>query len=484
MKLRLSSRQSALAQAQAYQVGAALKKAHPDLEIEYLFRESLGDKNLTDPLWKMPEKGVFTEDFFQDLVQNKTDLVVHSWKDLPTESKAETSIVATLPRADQRDLLLFKKSSLKKKALKIFSSSPRRALNIKPFLKWSLPWPFDSLDFQSVRGNIPTRIQKLLENTDIDGLIVAKAALDRLLTDDHFPETVAQLRLNLKQLNWMVMPLSENPNAAAQGAIAIEISRTRPEVLKMMEKINCVSTFSTAQREREILQEFGGGCHLALGMSVLDRSYGRIEIVKGLTPDGVEISSKKFYPKKSYPLEMKVGRLEFLSLRVQKPSDIERTEAIFVAKAEAFHAGTQSDYVWAAGLQTWRKLAAQGVWVNGSSESLGEIEEPQIEILSGKKLEWGRMTHEDASESTNDSIKKNMGTYSLELELKTTVLDDSAAFRWKSGSEFILALQRFPELKNRFHICGPGRTYDTIKQLLGHEQNIFVELNDEFVTVI
>ena len=484
MKLRLSSRQSALAQAQAYQVGAALKKAHPGIEIEYLFRESLGDKNLTDPLWKMPEKGVFTEDFFQDLVQNKTDLVVHSWKDLPTEAKKETEIVATLPRADQRDLLLFKKSSAKKKSLKIFSSSPRRALNVKPFLNWALPWPFTELEFQSVRGNIPTRIQKLLENPEVDGLIVAKAALDRLLSDEHFPETVQQIRTALEKLNWMIMPLTENPNAAAQGAIAIEISKSRPEVLKLIQKINCESTFKSAQREREILQEFGGGCHLALGMSVLDRSYGRIEIVKGLTPSGTEISSKKFYPQKPRSPKMKIGRLEFISLRVQKDSKLEKTEAVFVAKAEAFQASVQPDYVWAAGLQTWRKLAAQGVWVHGSSESLGEIEEPQIEILSGKKLQWGRMTHEDAPTQTEVNDKKNLGTYNLELELKTTVLDDSEAFQWKSGSEFILALQRFPELKNRFHICGPGRTYDTIKKHLGHEQNIFVELNDEFVTVI
>lgn len=54
-------------------------------------------------------KGVFTEDFNQELLGGETDLVVHSWKDLPTEIKTETEIVATLPRADQRDLLLVKK---------------------------------------------------------------------------------------------------------------------------------------------------------------------------------------------------------------------------------------------------------------------------------------------------------------------------------------------------------------------------------------
>jgi hydroxymethylbilane synthase len=203
MKLRLSSRQSALAQAQAFQVGSALTKAFPELEIEYLFRESLGDKNLTDPLWKMPEKGVFTEDFFRDLVDNKTDLVVHSWKDLPTEVKSETQIAATLPRADQRDLLLFKKKSLKKQNLQIFSSSPRRVLNIGSFLKKALPWNFDNLNFQNVRGNIPTRIQKLLDDESVDGLVLAKAALDRLLTEVRFTEVQLSIRNALEKLEWM-----------------------------------------------------------------------------------------------------------------------------------------------------------------------------------------------------------------------------------------------------------------------------------------
>ena len=95
--IKISSRQSALAKIQAYQVGQTLESASGS-PVEYLFRESLGDKNLTDPLWKMPEKGVFTEDFYIDLIKNQTDMVVHSWKDLPTEIKPETKIAATLPR--------------------------------------------------------------------------------------------------------------------------------------------------------------------------------------------------------------------------------------------------------------------------------------------------------------------------------------------------------------------------------------------------
>jgi len=113
--IKISARSSQLAKLQAYLVGDELLKHYPNLNIKYEFRESLGDKNLTDPLWKMPEKGVFTEDFYRDLVDGHTDMVVHSWKDLPVESKEDTFISATLPRADQRDILIFKKNSVEKK---------------------------------------------------------------------------------------------------------------------------------------------------------------------------------------------------------------------------------------------------------------------------------------------------------------------------------------------------------------------------------
>ena len=68
MRVTIASRRSDLARIQAYQVGDALRAAHPQIEINYSFHESLGDKNLSDPLWKMPEKGVFTRDFREGLL--------------------------------------------------------------------------------------------------------------------------------------------------------------------------------------------------------------------------------------------------------------------------------------------------------------------------------------------------------------------------------------------------------------------------------
>src|SRR5229473_1814366 len=262
MRVTLASRRSELARIQAYQVGDALRLAAPHTEISYSFHESLGDRNQNDPLWQMPEKGVFTQDFRAGLLRGDFDVVVHSWKDLAIEDDAETEIAATLPRADARDLLLVPVSRWLEIArtgtMSILTSSPRRSYNLKSFLPTALPAQLRKLNFIDVRGNVPTRVKKLLQ-LDVDGLIVAKAAIDRLLEaePDEFAATRAELRRALSQCLWMVLPLSTNPSAPAQGALAIEIARSRPELRALLAPINCADTFVAVVQEREILRGYG-----------------------------------------------------------------------------------------------------------------------------------------------------------------------------------------------------------------------------------
>jgi hydroxymethylbilane synthase len=449
LKLRISSRQSELAQFQAYQVGEALQKAEPSLEIEYLFRESLGDKNLQDPLWKMPEKGVFTEDFYADLIEEKTE--------------------------DQRDLLLYKKSSHGKKNIRLFSSSPRRAHNLKDFLSWALPWKSDEVQFESVRGNIATRVRKWRENSEVDGLIVAKAAFDRLLDGKRFSETCSFLQETLKEADWMVLPLTFNPNAAAQGALAIEVKNGRDDVAALLKKINCEKTFLDAQKERDILKTFGGGCHLALGMSCLTRAYGDITIVKGLTPDGKSIDQKTMVAKKSVPVDLPKVRLEFTHERTRLPlPDVHDLDALYVSKAEAWPTDLKfSGLIWTAGCETWKKLASLGVWVSGSNESLGEGEDFRVDNFFATSLRWGRLSHADASPKGS---KKPLATYKINTHLVSQNIKADCAFIWTSPQEFDLAVTRFPQIKFEKHICGSGRTYDALVQRLGTTENLYIEI--------
>lgn len=488
MRLRISARKSDLARLQAYQVGEALQKKIPGIEILYNFRESLGDKNLNDPLWRMPEKGVFTEDFVQDLLEEKTDLVVHSWKDLPTAPRVGSKVIATLPRADQRDLLLFKNNHEARvratRSLKVFSSSPRRAYNLENFLQSHMPYSLRQVHFHNVRGNIQTRVRKLLEDPDVDALIVAKAAIDRLLTAkaSEFQETRVFLRENLDNLNWMVLPLSVNPNAAAQGALAIEIKEGRPELERVLAQIDCRDTFVSAQQERDTLASFGGGCHQKIGVAVLKRSYGDIFFLKGLTDAGQVLDEKKLlreYPPQKFPAaklasskELPVERAK--SLPVQIPKSV---QGLWVAKAEAYPENLNfSGLVWTAGLQTWKKLADQGIWVHGSSEGLGEDENPLIEILFGSPVKWAKLSHLEAPE---DSGKEKLSTYQVKVSAEQWSIGDREAFYWKSGSQFLAALHKEPSLIHKRHACGPGNTYKILRDKLGPQASIEIYLDED-----
>src|SRR5262249_19847472 len=216
MRVTIASRRSDLARIQAYQVGKALQSAHPQLEIKYSFHESLGDRNQHDPLWQRPEKGVFTQDFREGLLRHDFDLVVHSWKDLAIEEDPQTEIAATLPRADARDILLIREDRWPQIQstgdVAILTSSPRRAYNLDSFLRVALPAKVRTLNFVNVRGNVPTRIRKLFQS-DVDGLIVAKAAIDRLLEAEQteFAITRAEVRKALTRSPWMLLPPSPNP---------------------------------------------------------------------------------------------------------------------------------------------------------------------------------------------------------------------------------------------------------------------------------
>lgn len=493
MRLKISARKSDLARLQAYLVGDALKQKHPQLEIEFRFKESLGDKNLTDPLWKIPEKGVFTEDFYAELKRGDTDLVVHSWKDLPTENKPDTLIAATLPRADQRDLLLFKKdhghSVASSRHLKILSSSPRREYNLTDFFKNHLPWPIDSVAFQSVRGNVPTRIRKLLEDSNVDGLIVAKAALDRLLSDPHpeFSETQTSLRQYLQQLHWMVLPLSINPNAAAQGALAIEIMTHRADLKELLASIHDESTFRCAQKERDVLSSFGGGCHQKIGVSILERPYGEIFFLRGLTDQGQTLKEARLHQSTQIPrfTSDALWCSETKPFRTKKmvPPLAPDINALLVARSDAWPEGLSfSGILWAAGLKTWRALAQKGLWVNGTFDGLGEQESAGIDVLAEGPLKWAKFTHEEGYPSKNSTYEL-IATYRLEWPETPEKLDRKKCFYWHSGSQFLKHVAKNPSIAGEFHGCGPGNTYQVIRDYLTthhlHHDQLRIFLNEE-----
>lgn len=489
MLVKIAARQSDLARLQAYEVGQALQNASPGLKIEYSFRSSLGDQRADDPLWKMPEKGVFTEDFVADILSGRVDLVVHSWKDLPVVDRAGTQIAATLPRADVRDVLLVRRDVWERRMrsgpsteFRVLTSSPRRVYNLGPFLEWALPWlEQPPIGFYPVRGNIATRVKKLVSvplNQSFDALVVAKAALDRLLTSSRFAPELAEsekeLRAAMQLVKFVVIPLNVNPTAAAQGALAIEVRSDRRDLLDLCAKIDARADRLCVEAERKELARHGGGCHQKIGVTILDRSYGRLEFIRGLTDAGLVLnrvrlaSSGSSWPRARSHDEISPNTMKSTNRKSLDRPLPEGACAIYVARANAWPAGAvqnPTSLVWTAGMQTWRQLAKRGVWVNGTSESLGEIEEPRVETLQGAAdgtLRWIRLTHDQTSHGTPARME-TFATYHIDIEPpRREELVKAKYFFWKSGSQFLAALAECAEIADGFHGSGPGQTHQAI----------------------
>ncbi|WP_061221033.1 uroporphyrinogen synthase [Leptospira borgpetersenii] len=513
--LKIASRKSALAKLQTYLVLDALKKKFPNIQIELHFREASGDLDLQTPLWKMGTRGVFTQDLTKDLVEKKVDLVIHSWKDLDLEGHSGTTIVGVLDRADQRDVLLWKKSSLSKNSpseLKIQTSSPRREYNLKKFLNNSLPSRYknSSLIFLPVRGNIQTRIRKW-RNSDSDGLVLAKAALDRLLSEDflnsnelEYQEIRKFLKEILEESIFQVFPLSLSPSAPAQGAIAAEVRTDDEWALGFVRALSKPEVVSAVEEERNTLKRFGGGCHQKIGVSVLYKSYGKILYQKGLTDSGEILEIEKqfsdtFFPPvesvtKAYPVPgeaVKQKRIPldssqgFVLSRDGKEDKVILPEELIlkdwlVTRGNAFpnldpslrHQGI----VWTSGLKTWYQLAERDIWVHGSLDALGEEELPEHSIF-GMSLDFVKCTHVGSTEIVSGLAR--ILTYRTQPMEDHPDLSEKTHFFWMSASQFDKALSLFPGIRDRFHACGPGITSSHIRKVLGESANLSVFVHYE-----
>lgn len=498
--LKIGSRKSALAKLQSYLVAHNLRKKFPDIKIEFYFKESLGDKDLTSPLWKMGDRGVFTKDFKEDLLNETVDVVIHSWKDLDLQHEENTEVISILERADQRDLLLFKKEHLLDPTfseVRIFSSSPRREYNLKRFLAKALPKRLHGkpIIFEPVRGNMQTRLAKWKENPNVQGLVLAKAALDRLLTEN-FPEAsneeYSQIRKTIRNyLNesvFMCLPLSENPNAPAQGALAAEIKAGRSEIKKIISTLTIPEVSKSVLQEREELQKYGGGCHQKIGVSSFHRKYGEVFYLQGLTDNGVELNRKELI--KTDSRQPKANDINHIfpkkgeALKFKREPNEEPTISgsnFLVARQNAWHPNwTEMDLnkiIWSAGIKTFYHLAEKDQWISGSSEGLGEDENPNIAILLGEDKPFIKLTHDDSSEI--QSQLERVYTYKISLDGDIPDLTQKTHFFWMSGYQFDLAVKKYPSIINKFHACGPGITATHIQKILDPSNKIEIFLNYE-----
>jgi hydroxymethylbilane synthase len=483
--LRLGSRRSALARVQAHQVGAQLQRIDPAVRIEYHFIEASGDRSSEPDAGLITARGGFSEDLGVMLEQGDIDLAVHSWKDLPYRERDRTFVAATLPRADARDVLLVRRDSLASavtRGLRILSSSARRRHHLEEFLDWALPVKPVDISFSPVRGDIGTRLRKLLRG-DGDALVIAKAALDRLIETppDEIADTANDsqsiVRQAMSECRAMVLPMLYCPAAPAQGALAVEVPVGTPQ-LDLWRELNHADTFDLVHTERSIARRYGDD--EPLGVTRLRFDFGDVQFIRGSWSDEPAQRARLYrfgtaLPRPKDPGAVWCGEPPESAVRtrlatVSTPTHFAADTGLLIARAEALPINSAVDertIVWTAGLTTWRKLAARGVWVTGSDESLGETGASAIRAWYRGTSRWLKLTHEDGFLSERAQL---LPTYRSLRRQTVTDVGRYSHFFWQSGTQLREYLHAFPSLANAWHGCGPGNTYRIARDLLGPER--------------
>lgn len=487
----IGSRKSDLAVIQAESIAEHLKSAQPHLQIDFFQRPSMGDLNLDIDLNQTGSKGVFTADFIEHLKKGDCDVVVHSWKDLPIDIHPEFTVLAGPQREDQRDILFLKRSSYAKPQIQVMTSSPRREFQLRNSLGPFLPFKTE-ISFQSIRGNIPTRFKKFLDS-DCDAFVVAKAAVDRLMGSklQTYKAIQEQIQDVFNQCHWMVLPLSEFPTAAAQGALALEL-QVGSKYLPLFDQITNSEIKKCVELERQTHKSYGGGCHQAMGFSALALQEGILFFTSGLEDQGLAFKTKEWRPYK--PLLQKFNESEiFVSSRVNVTRRTlktflqlqARTEYV-VARNEAWPETLTSEQtqkpdvvLWAAGVKTWHKLAARGVWVNGCLDGLGLEHKPSFEFFKDFDKMW--LTHTEASAEHLGGFTK-VPMYEVSYNLNPQDLEDKKIFFWSSAELFHKAFALRPEiLKQAKHVCGLGRTSWALRSKLQESQMYYALDEQDFL---
>jgi hydroxymethylbilane synthase len=322
--IRIATRGSPLALAQADQVRSHLQAAFPSerfgLEIVRTTGDELQVAAMAEPGVPSPSKGLFTKELEVALLEGRADLAVHSLKDLPTELPEGLMLAAICPRADVREVLLYRDGAmvaterdplaewrpgsrersgfgrglrpehLPTGAVVATGSSRRAAL-----LKALRP----DLSVVPLRGNVGTRLGKLLEEDRIDATLLAAAGLSRLRYDLS-PTGALRLdpRLSPAQragcepppagiLGTILDPEAFLP-AVGQGAVALEVRVNDPEIGPIASVLDHFNTRQAVLAERAFLRAMGGGCRspiagyarlvghqLHLRVAVFDDGVGR-----------------------------------------------------------------------------------------------------------------------------------------------------------------------------------------------------------------
>jgi hydroxymethylbilane synthase len=267
-RIRIGTRGSELALVQANATQAALSAAFPEMILEQIIIKTTGDRRTDVALADVAkaegvfDKGVFIKELELALDDGTIDIAVHSLKDLPTVLAPRYALAAVLERASIRDVLVTRDGAGFDEipsGARVGTSSVRRAKQVE-FLR-------PDLQVVDLRGNVPTRLKKLLDGGSHDAIMLAEAGLVRLgylpeIPANNGPEPVCGMP------GLFAQRLEENMffPAAGQGAVGLEIRADDKPGRVIAESINHADTWLRVTAEREFLRLLDAGCHTPVGV--------------------------------------------------------------------------------------------------------------------------------------------------------------------------------------------------------------------------
>jgi hydroxymethylbilane synthase len=241
--IRIGSRGSTLALAQASWVKTAIESQSPDAQVELVTIKTSGDRFIDTAIQAIGGKGIFTKEIEDALLRNEIDIAVHSLKDLPTELPDDLTIAAVPRREDPRDVLVSRSGDRLERlpaGAKIGTGSLRRRAQILHYQP--------QLSVVPIRGNVDTRLRKL-DGGEVEALIMAAAGLKRIGQAGRIVEFISP---------------EICVSAVAQGALALE-TRQDASVRETLDLLDDIATYTEVSAERAFLSRLGGGCQLPVG---------------------------------------------------------------------------------------------------------------------------------------------------------------------------------------------------------------------------
>jgi hydroxymethylbilane synthase len=499
--MKIICRKSNLSKAQGQLARQVLAQHFPDVSMDFLYKETSGDLDQTTPLYQMLDKNVFSTDIDAALMQGSADFAVHSLKDVGEERLLGEGdfAAAVFERECPHDVVIFKPNILdklkKRGPLSIGTSSLRREELVPPFLQKALP-NFDNsnkekpvIQIKPIRGNVETRLRKLIHSDNYDGIVLAAAGLNRLLNSEFYLEAKTLLQGTLK----MWLPLVECPPALGQGALLIECLKTNLEAVKMLEAIDNQQLKAQLLAERAATLDFGKGCHQRFGAIFIENTEGSSFIVSnGKTAEGASANRFVFDTDKRLEGKKIVSATDFMReffdyefYKTEQISDIikdlEHAEnPFFIAHHRAVTAEMlpilRGPKNWASGTKTWFELAKKGIWVEGCADGLGidflkNVWQSPLANISESDLVL--LTNEDSALDWQREGRKAIATYRLipnPSEGLITALQGAEAIFWTSFKQFEACKSFYTE--GSLHACPAGKTVRKLREL-GIEPVVF-----------